>query len=155
MKYIIICFVLLSLNLSSELLAQNKIKLTNNNEIQYLDNLSNQKTTTVADAFALYYKFKFNKISNYNTHKNAIVKIGAINKEEYKTGKELLKRGLLAQIIATELNLKNSLLYIIFGSDRYAYRACAASFIMPHGKSSYDLMSGQELIEAMHFLSNN
>lgn len=63
--------------------------------------------------------------------------------------KDPLKRGNLAKMIAIKLKLKESLLFNITGSERYAFRACSAAGIMPARRSEYDTLSGTELIEIM------
>jgi hypothetical protein len=45
------------------------------------------------------------------------------------------------------LNLKQSLMYNIFGIERYAYRACLADNLFSGDGSENDLISGSELIE--------
>lgn len=61
-----------------------------------------------------------------------------------------LRRGALSLMIARHLDLSDSLLYMVFGTGRYAYRACVAEGIMDHEGSEWDILSGGELIEIMN-----
>lgn len=61
-----------------------------------------------------------------------------------------VRRGALSLMIARYLDLSDSLLYLVFGSERYAYRACVADGIMGHEGSEWDRLSGGELIEIMN-----
>jgi hypothetical protein len=61
-----------------------------------------------------------------------------------------LRRGTLSLMIARHLGLSDSLLYMVFGTGRYAFRACVAEGIMDHEGSEWDILSGGELIEIMN-----
>jgi len=61
----------------------------------------------------------------------------------------MLRKGVAARLIARYLSLKDSLLYNIFGTERYAFRACVAAGIMISDGSEWDYVSGEELIEIM------
>ena len=58
-----------------------------------------------------------------------------------------LTKGMASLMMARYLNLKKSLMYNIFGTERYAYRACLADNLFSGYGSENDLMSGAELIE--------
>ena len=63
-----------------------------------------------------------------------------------------LTKGMISLMVARYLKLievepRNSLMYNIFGSERYAYRACLADKLFSEFGSENDLMSGGELIE--------
>jgi hypothetical protein len=64
-----------------------------------------------------------------------------------------MKKGMLAIIIADYLKLGDSLIYMIFKTQRYAFRACIANDIMDYDASEYDSISGGELIEIMSKVS--
>jgi hypothetical protein len=64
-----------------------------------------------------------------------------------------MKKGMLALIIADYLKLGDSLFYMIFKTQRYAFRACIANDIMDYDASEYDSISGGELIEIMSKVS--
>lgn len=65
-----------------------------------------------------------------------------------------LTRGMAALMTARYLNLKGSFMYLIFKSERYAYRACIASSLMPGDASEFDKLSGPELLELMSLISD-
>ena len=62
---------------------------------------------------------------------------------------EPLTRGMVALMAAKYLDLKGSFMYNLFGSQRYAVRACIAEELMEPDSSASDLMSGAELIEVL------
>ena len=57
--------------------------------------------------------------------------------------------GTVALMVARTLNLRNSLLFNITGSRRYAVRACIAVGLLPHNAGEFDKINGEELIEIM------
>jgi hypothetical protein len=67
--------------------------------------------------------------------------------------KDPVRKGVLARMVARRLNLKDSLFYRIFGTERYAFRACAAAGIMISNGSEWDIVSGDELVEIMSQVS--
>ena len=73
---------------------------------------------------------------------------GAVAPGEFSADAKL-SRGDISLMIARLKRLDGSLMYKITGKARYAYRACVADGIMPSGRSEYDVLSGQELIEAV------
>ena len=60
-----------------------------------------------------------------------------------------LRKGVAARLIARYLSLTDSLMYVIFGTERYAFRACVAAGIMIADGSEWDYVSGDELLEIM------
>jgi hypothetical protein len=60
-----------------------------------------------------------------------------------------MRKGVAARLLARYLGLTDSLLYDIFGSERYAFRACVAAGIMVADGSEWDAVSGEELLEIM------
>lgn len=80
--------------------------------------------------------------------------INYLNKEGITKGIDLkkdspLNRGAFALMMARHLDLKDSFLYMIFKTERYAYRVCVANEIMSHEGSEWDTLSGGELVEIM------
>jgi hypothetical protein len=73
---------------------------------------------------------------------------GLLRNMDYDQNRSL-RRGILARMIARHMHLKGSLMFLIFGTERYAYTACVAGGIMDPGGSEWDLLSGEELIEAV------
>jgi hypothetical protein len=64
-----------------------------------------------------------------------------------------IRKGMLAIIIADYLKLGDSLFYMIFKTQRYAFTACIANGIMDYDASENDSVSGGELIEIMSKVS--
>jgi len=64
-----------------------------------------------------------------------------------------LRKGTAARLIARYLRLTDSVMYNIFGTERYAYRACVAADIMIADGSEWDYVSGEELLEIMRRVS--
>jgi hypothetical protein len=62
---------------------------------------------------------------------------------------DTVNMGTVALMTARTLNLKNSLMYNIFGSKRYAVRVCIAAGMLSHNAGEFDKVSGEELIEIM------
>lgn len=60
-----------------------------------------------------------------------------------------LTRGMVALMTAKYLDLKGSFMYNLFGSERYAVKACIAEDLMDADSSENDLMSGAELLEVL------
>jgi len=68
--------------------------------------------------------------------------------------KDVVNLGTVSLMCARTLNIKNSLMYNIFGGKRYAVRACAAIGLVPDNSGEYDKVSGEELIEIMRKLAS-
>lgn len=60
-----------------------------------------------------------------------------------------LTRGMVALMTAKYLDLKGSFMYNLFGTERYAVKACIAEGIMDEDSSGNDIMSGADLIEVL------
>jgi len=65
-----------------------------------------------------------------------------------------LRKGAAARLIARYLHLTDSLMYNIFGTERYAFRACVAAGVMIADGSEWDYVSGEELLEIMRRVAN-
>lgn len=64
-----------------------------------------------------------------------------------------LRRGALALMIARHLDLRGTLLYSIFRTERYAYKVCVKNHVMESDGSEWDRLSGGELVEIMRKVS--
>ena len=124
MKYVLKTFVAAAmLFMSAALFSQASI-----DRINSID----KKTTAVyGDAVALF---------KAETSKNVYL--------DYKDDAPLT-RGMVALMAAKYLDLKGSFMYNIFGTERYAVKACVAENIMDANSSSSDLMSGADLLEVL------
>lgn len=70
------------------------------------------------------------------------------------TESDILTKGMASLMTARYLNLGGSFLYLIFGTERYAYKACIANKIFAPGGSESDKMTGPELIELLSRISD-
>lgn len=114
----------------------------------FIHELGEKKIATVDDAFRI---FLLTIEKNPGTFKNNMMvlsKMDLIKRTDYIKN-EPVRRGLVAYMVAKHLKLKDSLMYLVFGTERYAHRACAAEDIMTFNQSPRDLLSGDELIEIM------
>jgi hypothetical protein len=118
-------------------------------QLGFLSELDNKKTVTYGDAVSM---FK--------------IQTGVAVSKKKGSGDEsfLLKgygqsapltRGMAALMTAQYLDLGGSFMYLVFGSERYAYRACIANEIMASDGSENDIMNGPELIELFSKIGDN
>lgn len=105
--------------------------LFSQNMIDKLSDLDRKAQATYGDAVALF---------KAETDKNVFLK--------YKN-EAPLTRGMVALMTAKYLDLKGSFMYNLFGSERYAVKACVDEDLMDEDSSENDLMSGAELIEVL------
>jgi hypothetical protein len=111
------------------------------NQIEWLSQLDSKAIATFGDGKKLFY-MTFPEFSE----KHKASPMDELNKY---SDNSLLTRGMIAAIIARELNLKGSLFYMLTGLERYACRACIAEGIMSANSSENDLISGPELLDIM------
>ncbi|HPS57887.1 MAG TPA: hypothetical protein PK514_07250 [Spirochaetota bacterium] len=113
--------------------------------------------TAVFISASLFSQSSIEKISDIDrkvtaTYGDAVTLFKAETKKDvslnYKND-EPLTRGMVALMTAKYLDLKGSFMYNIFGSQRYAVKACIAEDLMDADSSANDLMSGPELIEVL------
>jgi hypothetical protein len=112
----------------------------NTEEIEWINKLDTKAIATFGDAKRLFYS-TFPDLSKQQSNTIKLL-------NQYKDDAPL-KRGMIAAIIARELNLKGSLFYMLTGLERYACRACIAEGIMSANSSENDLISGPELLDIM------
>ncbi len=114
-------------------------------QLDWLSDLDGKSVATYGDAVRLF--------ALQEGKKSAVALTGTgIELEDYSQGDSLTK-GMLAKMTARYLDLGGSLMYMIFGTERYAYRACIAYGIMRADGSENDLISGPELVEVMGKIS--
>lgn len=125
-------------------------------QIGFLSDLDNKKTATYGDAVNM---FKIQAGSALAKTAPGVKKKGAAAtaKEAYTlegySESASLTKGMAALMTAKYLDLGGSFMYLIFSSERYAYRACIANGIMSSDGSENDPMSGPELIELFSKIS--
>lgn len=116
--------------------------------LTFIENLGNKKTATFGDAVSFYMLTLDRNTQGFNRDLNTLNAKGIAAGYNYKKG-DALRKGVIALMVARHLKLKDSLWYVFFGTERYAYRACIAAGILPPRGSEWDKVSGEELIEIM------
>ena len=142
MKNIIILFCILFLY-SGQVFSQNAIT-----HIDFINEVADKNQTTFEDGVYFFVMVMGKNPGSFEKN------INYLNKEGLTKGINLqkdspLRRGAFALMMARHLDLQDSLLFLIFKTERYAYRVCAANGIMSYEGSEWDTLSGGELIEIM------
>jgi hypothetical protein len=116
--------------------------------LDFIHRLGEKKTATMDDAFRLFLLTIDKDPGTFKNNMTVLNKMGLVKRTDYAKD-DPVKRGVVAYIVAKHLKLKDSFMFLIFGSQRYAHRACAADDIMTFNQGLGDLLSGDELIEIM------
>lgn len=141
-KYSIVFFMLLLFSAAS---AQDI------SQLNFIHSLDSQAVATYGDAVKLFVISTGARAGNFESESALLNEQGlALKYDEYKP----LTRGMAALMTARYLNLKGSFMYLIFKSERYAYRACIADSLMPGDASEFDKLSGPELLELMSLIND-
>jgi len=140
-KFITILISLIFL-LPSKLFAQN---IAN---IDFINIVADKEKTTFDEGIHFFLMTAGKKIQSFEENMKVLNREGITSGINF-TKDSPLRRGVLAQMIARYLKLGDSLMYMIFGTERYAYRICAANNIMTYEGSEWDTLSGGELVEIM------
>ncbi len=114
----------------------------------YINNLADKKTATVEDGVIMVMTTLNIPSFGFNFDVNNLKKRNLLKDRDFDRN-DPLTRGLLSYMIARQLELNDSLFFLIFKSERYAYRACIAHRIMDPDGSEHDRLSGEEVIEIM------
>jgi len=101
-------------------------------QIMFINELDTKRTATYGDALRMF-GFQTGTLPESHLLKG------------YDDNSKLTK-GMASLMIARHLGLQKSLMYRIFGTERYAYRACVAEKFFSAVGSEHDLMSGPQLI---------
>lgn len=142
MKKIIFFLIMICFLLSSQVYGQKVSQVT------FINEIADKEEVTYAEGIQFFLMVIEKKVGSFQDNVNFLNKEG-LTKGINLTKDSLLRRGTLSLIIARHLKLSDSLLYNIFKSERYAYRACAAKEIMEYDGSEWDILSGGELVEIM------
>jgi hypothetical protein len=119
----------------------------------FLDEITDKVSVTIEDAVKLYVMIIDKKPGDFDSNVAALKSAGLI-KDETINKSDNLRRGLLASMIARHLKLGDSIFYMIFGTERYAYTACVAAEIMDSNGSEWDVLSGGEVVEILTRVSD-
>jgi len=119
-------------------------------QITFINELDNKVSATYGDALIM---FKLQAGSSINSKNTTASKIDSYSLKGYKENMPLNK-GMASLMTAKYLKLGGSFVYMIIGTERYAYKACIANGIFSGDGSENDKMSGPELIELLSKISD-
>ena len=117
-------------------------------QVTFINEIADKEQVTYGEGIQFFLMVIEKKIGSFQENVNFLNKEG-LTKGITLTKDSPLRRGTLSLILARHLKLSDSLLYNIFKSERYAYRACAAKEIMEYDGSEWEILSGGELVEIM------
>jgi len=123
----------------------------NISQLNFIHSLDSKSTATYGDAVTLFAASAGARAGNFTSESAYLNEQGIALKYSEDAP---LTRGMAALMTAKYLNLKGSFMYLIFKSERYAYRACIADSLMPGNASELDKLSGPELLELMSLISD-
>jgi len=119
-------------------------------QITFINELDNKVQATYGDALIV---FKLQSGSTVALKKGKSTAVDSFTLSGYNE-KDILTKGMASLMTAKYLDLDGSFLYLIFGTERYAYKACIANNIFVPGGSENDKMTGPELIELLSRISD-
>ncbi|HOW83719.1 MAG TPA: hypothetical protein PK573_14245 [Spirochaetota bacterium] len=116
--------------------------------LDFVNSLGDREAATYGDAVTFFMLMENRAPGGFEAN------VAALDRLKITTGiraaeNTLLDRGMLALMVSRYLKIVDSLLYLISGSGRYAFRACAEQGIMDSDASEWDVISGEGLIEVM------
>ena len=121
-------------------------------DLNFINDLGEKKQTTFGDAVK-FMVFEMDMNSTSFARDLSILSDKGIA-TGYTYGKDdILRKGVIARMVARYLKLDDSVFYRLFGTERYAFRACVAAGIMVSDGSERDRVTGDELIEIMRRVS--
>lgn len=120
-------------------------------QLDFIHSLDSKASATYGDAVKLFTASSGGRAGSFSSESAWLNEKGiALDYSEDAR----LTRGMAALMTAKYLNLKGSFMYLLFNSERYAYRACIADSLMPGDASELDILSGPELLELMSLISD-
>ena len=121
------------------------------NQLDFIHSLDRKASATYGDAVKLFTASTGGRAGNFASESAWLNEQGIAL--EYSEDAPLT-RGMAALMAARYLNLKGSFMYLLLGSERYAYRACIADSLMPGDASEFDKLTGPELLELISLISD-
>jgi len=109
--------------------------------------LAEKPLVTVEDAVTLFMLTTDGKTQGFTKDTQALKAKGILPKEYNANAPATM--GLVAYMIAKQENLKHSLMFTLFKSQRYAVFACIAAGYLPANAGENIKLSGVELMEIM------
>jgi hypothetical protein len=119
-------------------------------QVTFLSELDSKSQATYGDALII---FKLQTGSAVSSGKGKKSHSDPIALSGY-TEKDILTKGMASLMAARYLDLGGSFMYLIFDTERYAYKACIANGIFSPGGSENDKMTGPELIDLLSRISD-
>jgi len=119
-------------------------------QVTFLSELDAKIIATYGDALIL---FKLQSGGSRHSSKISNIKIESYSLTDYDES-TILTKGMASLMTAKYLNLGGSFMYLIFGTERYAYKSCIANGIFSEGGSENDKLTGPELIELLSRISD-
>jgi len=120
-------------------------------EIEWLNEIDKKQVVSYGEAVNLFV-YQMEKTPTTFEQDNSSLASEGIALDGYSQ-ESILTKGMLAKMSARYLNLGGSLMYIIFGTERYAFKACVAYGIFAEDGSSSDKVSGPAMIEVFSKIS--
>ncbi len=114
----------------------------------FINELADKDEVTFKDAVR-FFVITIGKQPKNHKRNLQILKKGGVMEGINSDKNTLIRKGTLSLMIARHLDLKDSLLFMIFKFERYAFKTCVANGIMHYNASEWDRISGGELIEIM------
>jgi hypothetical protein len=118
-------------------------------DLGFIHNLAEMKQTTFNDAVQFFSLTIFKQSYTFKQNLSMLQRKGIAKGMNYKYNAPLTK-GMICLMAARYNKLSDSLLYMIFKTERYAFRVCASHRIVKYEGSEWDPISGEELIEIMN-----
>lgn len=120
-------------------------------EIELLNQLDKKMTASYGDAVSLFMFQKGKNPSTFEQDSSALLSEG-IGLNGYNQDSTLTK-GMLSKMTAEHLKLSGSFMYLIFSSERYAFKVCVANEIFTPDGSNSDKLTGPEVLEVFSKIS--
>ncbi len=120
-------------------------------EIELLNQLDKKMTASYGDAVSLFMLQKGKSPSVFEQDSAALLSEG-IGLKGYNQD-AILTKGMLSKMTTEYLKLRGSFMYLIFSSERYAFKVCVANEIFTPDGSSSDKLTGPEILEVFSRIS--
>lgn len=114
--------------------------------VTFINKLGEKDKAIFSDAVTLFMYATNKNPQGFTQDFNTLKQAGLLKNMEYDADRTL-RRGMLARIVARHMKLTGSFMYLIFGTERYAYTACIDKGLMDADGSEWDPLTGEEVIE--------
>jgi hypothetical protein len=120
--------------------------------ITYIQQLAQKPRAQYSDAVRLFVLQSNRQYTSFSQGVGVLKKDGILPDKTYSEN-DPLRRGFVALLASRYFSTSDSVMYSIFGTERYAYVSCVSLKLMEGGRSEWDYLSGSELIEIMSRVS--